>query len=133
MHTTPTMHTTPAMPTTLAPGATTRIMVRPEALSIVPGSDASQEATTGDLRGTIVERRFAGAATLYRVRVGDVDLSILGRAGDARPGDPVRLRLDPDAVPLAFAPPVRLPTTPAAEPTPATQKVSPNPTVTVGT
>lgn len=106
-----------AIPT---PGEVARIMVRPEALAIAPASHPE------GIEATITERLFAGPATLYRVRVAEVELSVLGRAGDGRPGDRVRLHLTPDAVPLAFAPQI-------PRPGPAAQNVSPSPTVTVGT
>lgn len=106
-----------AIPT---PGEVARIMVRPEALAIAPASHPD------GLEATITERLFAGPATLYRVRVAEAELSVLGRAGDGRPGDRVRLHLTPDAVPLAFAPQI-------PRPGPAAQNVSPSPTVTVGT
>jgi iron(III) transport system ATP-binding protein len=82
-------------------GTTVRIMVRPESLQLLPADDGGQD----DLPATINERRFAGPVTSYRVRVGEMELNLLGGTGDGRQGNRVRLRLKPDAVPLAFADP----------------------------
>jgi ABC-type Fe3+/spermidine/putrescine transport system ATPase subunit len=81
------------------PGSSVRIMVRPEALQLLPPDEANE---TTDLPATILERRFAGPATNYRVRCGAMEIQVLGRPGAGRPGADVLLRLAPDAVPLAF-------------------------------
>jgi len=52
----------------------------------------------------IADRRFAGAATFYRVETeGGADVLVQGRPHDADPGDAVRLALHPRAEPVAYA------------------------------
>ncbi|HEU0012543.1 MAG TPA: ABC transporter ATP-binding protein [Longimicrobium sp.] len=80
-----------------SPGAAVRVMARPESLRITP-------ADTGDaLRGTVRDRRFAGAATFYHVELGDgTDALVQGRPGEAEPGGAVGLALHDGAEPVAF-------------------------------
>jgi ABC-type Fe3+/spermidine/putrescine transport system ATPase subunit len=85
------------------PEAKVRLLVRPESLSLHP-APAEGAAHPGDLLGTILERRFAGPVTHYRVRVGDSELSVTGSAGDGRPEETITVRLAPDAQPLTFLP-----------------------------
>jgi spermidine/putrescine transport system ATP-binding protein len=87
-------------------GARIQVMIRPEALRLLPAPNqgGAEPHDPAELTAEIVERSFAGATTLYRVRVGDHQLSALGRAADGRAGDMARLRLMPDAIPLAFSP-----------------------------
>jgi ABC-type Fe3+/spermidine/putrescine transport system ATPase subunit len=47
-------------------GERVRVMVRPESLRLAPGSSRS---SADGLRGRVLDRRFAGASTVYRVRV----------------------------------------------------------------
>jgi ABC-type Fe3+/spermidine/putrescine transport system ATPase subunit len=86
-----------------AANAPVRLLVRPESLSLHP-APAEGAARPGDLLGTILERRFAGPVTHYRVRVGASELSVTGTPGDGRPEETVTVRLSPDAQPLVFAP-----------------------------
>jgi ABC-type Fe3+/spermidine/putrescine transport system ATPase subunit len=80
-----------------APGARLALMVRPEALRLV------DEATEGALGGRVLDRRFAGMATFYRVRTSaDGVVTAVDRAGAASAGDAVRLGLAPGAVVIAF-------------------------------
>jgi ABC-type Fe3+/spermidine/putrescine transport system ATPase subunit len=121
------------------PGEIVRIMVRPESLWISPAEQGRQSElqtsstttapagiATAELPATILERRFAGPLTSYRLRAGDIELTAQGNPGDGRPGERVWLRLAPDAVPLAYH---HAGATSLAPP----QKVNPNPSVTVGT
>jgi iron(III) transport system ATP-binding protein len=79
------------------PGAAVRVMVRPESLELA--GDGVADA----LPGRIVDRRFAGAATFYRVTVeGAADVLVQGRPHEANPGDVVRLALHPRAEPVAY-------------------------------
>jgi ABC-type Fe3+/spermidine/putrescine transport system ATPase subunit len=73
-----------------APGTAVRLLARPEALSMVAdnGVDAAAEA----LAGKVVERRFAGAVTWYRVVAAGADLLVSAPAGSAAEGDQVTLR-----------------------------------------
>jgi ABC-type Fe3+/spermidine/putrescine transport system ATPase subunit len=48
-----------------APGAAVRLMARPEALELAPGEGAGGSDA---LPGEVLERRFAGAVTFYRIR-----------------------------------------------------------------
>lgn len=72
------------------------------------GNDGGSPAATGGvaaagaLEGTVLDRRFAGAATYYRIRAGGVELLAVGQAGDALPGERVALRPRADAVLHAF-------------------------------
>ncbi|HEX2095561.1 MAG TPA: ABC transporter ATP-binding protein, partial [Longimicrobiaceae bacterium] len=83
-----------------APGATVRLMVRPEALRILP------ESTEGDntaLPGRVLDRRFAGAASFYRVAVEGAEVLVQGGVADARVGEPVAVRPAPGPPLIAFA------------------------------
>jgi iron(III) transport system ATP-binding protein len=80
------------------PGAGLRIMVRPEALVL------AAEGTGGALSGRVLDRRFAGAATFYRVQVQDgPEVLVQGRPHEADAGDVVHLALHPRAEPIAYA------------------------------
>ena len=67
-------------------GGRVRVMVRPEALRVVPTPEA------GDLVGEVAERRFAGPVTHYIVRVGDASLLVHGGPTDAAVGERVGVR-----------------------------------------
>src|SRR5690606_26369957 len=51
-----------------ATGAPVRVMVRPESFRVAPGGGPPG----GALDGTVIDRRFAGAVTVYRVDVAGV-------------------------------------------------------------
>jgi iron(III) transport system ATP-binding protein len=65
-----------------------RIMVRPEALQLV----APDAASANDLRGRILDRRFAGAVTHYRIQAGAAELLVIAGAPTAAAGEDVALR-----------------------------------------
>jgi iron(III) transport system ATP-binding protein len=81
-------------------GAAVRVMARPESLRIVrPG------AQTDELRGRVLDKRFAGALSFYTVGVeGGPELQVQGSAADAEAGDEVRVVPAPGALLLAFPP-----------------------------
>jgi ABC-type Fe3+/spermidine/putrescine transport system ATPase subunit len=66
-------------------GSTVRLMVRPEALRLgAAGEDA--------VPATVLDRRFAGAATFFRVGMADGSEALVqGGPSDAAPGDTVHL------------------------------------------
>jgi iron(III) transport system ATP-binding protein len=81
-----------------APGAPLRLMVRPEALALV------SDWADGSLPGRVLDRRFAGASTFYRVSVeGGPEVLVQGRPDEANAGDAVSLALHPRAEPVAYA------------------------------
>ncbi|HEX5724344.1 MAG TPA: ABC transporter ATP-binding protein [Longimicrobiaceae bacterium] len=85
------------------PGAESavRVMVRPEHLRLEP---VLGHAPEGAVPGEVLDRRFAGAASFYRVMLDDgVEVTVQGGAGDAAPGTQVRVRLADGARALAFA------------------------------
>jgi iron(III) transport system ATP-binding protein len=94
-----------------------RIMVRPELLTLLSPSDPHPEELAATLPGTIVERRFGGPTTLYQVRIGTDEVSVVAERDAGRPGAAVRLALRPDAVPLAFTTVALLPKDPDPEET----------------
>ncbi len=74
-------------------GPTAEVWIRPEELEMVPGGEGPDL-----LAGTVRDRRFRGAVTLYRVETGGAGLLELVAAEDAaEPGDDVGLRPGPDA------------------------------------
>jgi ABC-type Fe3+/spermidine/putrescine transport system ATPase subunit len=80
-------------------GKPVRVMVRPESLVLV--RDPSVEALTG----RVLDRRFAGALTFYRIAVDrGPEILVQASAADAAPGDEVRVAAAPGAAILAFAP-----------------------------
>ncbi|HST58524.1 MAG TPA: ABC transporter ATP-binding protein [Longimicrobium sp.] len=81
------------------PGAAVRVMVRPEGMELAP------EGTAGALPGRVLDRRFAGAATFYRVAIdGGQEVLVQGRLDEAQAGDVVRVSLHGRARPIAYAP-----------------------------
>ncbi|HET6229046.1 MAG TPA: ABC transporter ATP-binding protein [Longimicrobiaceae bacterium] len=92
-----------------APGASTvsgdavRLMVRPEQLRVFPAA-ALRERGPGELDGRVLDRRFAGAASFYRIAWGDAELTAQGGADDARPGDAVFVGMADGALAAAFPP-----------------------------
>ena len=78
-------------------GAPVRVMVRPEMVGL-----ASADAP-GAVPGRVADRRFAGAATYFRIAVDGADVLVQGRPRDAAPGDAVGLVLRDGAAPVAYA------------------------------
>jgi iron(III) transport system ATP-binding protein len=78
-------------------GAPVRVMVRPEAFIL------GREGPAETVPGRVVDRRFAGAATFYRIVTEDgVEVLVQGRAHEAGPGEPFPLELNPRAEPIAY-------------------------------
>ena len=80
-------------------GAAVLLMLRPESLELLPAPAPGEAAAPADLPGIVRERRFAGAATDYRVEVAQtgagarpLQLLVQAAADAAAPGDPVRIR-----------------------------------------
>jgi iron(III) transport system ATP-binding protein len=74
-------------------GEAVRVMARPEALRMAPDG----------VDGRVLDRRFAGAATFYRVALaGGAEALVQGGPADAAPGEPVRLALAAGAEPVAY-------------------------------
>ncbi len=66
-------------------GGTCRLLVRPEAVRLVPASDEL-------LPGEVVERRFLGATALFTIRIApDATIEVLASAGAAQTGTRVGL------------------------------------------
>jgi ABC-type Fe3+/spermidine/putrescine transport system ATPase subunit len=80
-------------------GSAATLMVRPEELQVL---DAGSARAPTDLEGQVVDRRFAGAVSFYRVRVGERELLVQGGAADGAAGDPVLIRPRHGAAILAF-------------------------------
>jgi iron(III) transport system ATP-binding protein len=79
-------------------GAPVRVMVRPEGLALV------SDWADGTLTGRVLDRRFAGAATYYRVAMEDGrEVLVQGRPDEAAAGTPVSLALHPRSIPVAYA------------------------------
>ena len=83
-------------------GAPVRVMARPEALAFAAEGEAEGEAEA--IAGRVADRRFAGAATFFRVDTAHGAVTVQGVPGDAAPGDRVRIALRPGAGAVAFAP-----------------------------
>jgi iron(III) transport system ATP-binding protein len=89
----------PAAGTPREAGTAVRVMVRPEALAFA--AEGAEDA----LPGRVADRRFAGAATFYRVETAGGEVaSVQGAPHDASPGDAVRLVLRPGPAPVAYPP-----------------------------
>jgi ABC-type Fe3+/spermidine/putrescine transport system ATPase subunit len=69
----------------LADGEAVELVVRPEALALVPAG------TAGALAGRVVERRYAGPVTYYQVELtgAGLEIEVAAGAGAAAPGDEV--------------------------------------------
>jgi iron(III) transport system ATP-binding protein len=81
-----------------AVGSRVRVMTRPESLRITPAGTADARAAAG-LRGRVVDRRFAGGSTYYRVKLegeGELIVAVTGR-GDADCSGEVEVQLLPGA------------------------------------
>jgi ABC-type Fe3+/spermidine/putrescine transport system ATPase subunit len=84
----------------LSEGTRVRVMTRPESLRLVPAHAAGAEA----IRGQVVDRRFAGGATYYRVSIGEnIELlaAITGRSDEDFSGE-VGVALLPGGTARAF-------------------------------
>jgi ABC-type Fe3+/spermidine/putrescine transport system ATPase subunit len=75
-------------------GASIRVLARPEALELAPPNDA------GAVRGTVTDRRFAGSAYVYTVKVEGGELEVQATDDTAGPGAVVSLR--PRAAPAGL-------------------------------
>ncbi len=85
----------------LSTDAAVRVMVRPEALRIGPAASVDGAADAVD--GRVLDRRFAGAATFYRIATDGGELLVQGGGSDADQGDAVRVRLRDGESAVAFA------------------------------
>jgi ABC-type Fe3+/spermidine/putrescine transport system ATPase subunit len=86
-------------PAPLAAGASTRLCIRPEALTVTPDPNDPRA-----LAGAIEERRFLGGTSLYSIRLDGAGdrVEVAGEPG-LEPGAPVRVGLRPGAdLPIAF-------------------------------
>ncbi len=85
----------------LRAGDAVRLMARPESLRMrraaVGGGRGGRE-----LEGEVTERRFAGAATFFRLRAGGAEVVVQGAGGEAEAGETVYFRPHDDALPIAF-------------------------------
>jgi hypothetical protein len=63
-------------------------------LSLVNRATAAQP---GDLGGVVSDRRFAGAYTYYQVKLANDEITVIGTARDVRVGEPVHVRVAPQA------------------------------------
>ena len=80
-------------------GSAARVMARPESLRITRTESLPSDA----LAGRVVDRRFAGAASFYRITLADgAELQVQGGPADAQAGEAVSIALAEGAVPLAF-------------------------------
>jgi iron(III) transport system ATP-binding protein len=78
-------------------GAKVRVIVRPESLCLV------RDPSVDGVQGRVLDRRFAGALSFYRVAVdGGPEVLVQGGAFDADAGDEVRVAATPGAAILAF-------------------------------
>jgi putative spermidine/putrescine transport system ATP-binding protein len=77
-----------------SPGEEVDLVVRPESLAFVSGSDP--RALSGQLSGRITERRYAGPVTYYQVALAaGGELEVLAPPGAAAVGDAVRVAPEP--------------------------------------
>jgi iron(III) transport system ATP-binding protein len=78
-------------------GSAVRLMVRPEAMRLAGAADPDA------VEARVLDRRFAGAATFYRVALADGGEALVqGGPADASPGDVVRLALAGGAAAVAY-------------------------------
>ena len=82
-----------------SPEGRAQVLARPEILQLLPDSSAPDAA---DLRGTVADRRFAGAASFYRVEADGFQVLVQDGASAATVGDRVRVRPVPGAPLLAL-------------------------------
>jgi ABC-type Fe3+/spermidine/putrescine transport system ATPase subunit len=83
-----------------AAGESIRLMARPEWLELVRSTVRAPAGGDG-LPGEVVDRRFAGAITYYRVRTAGGELVVQAGADAAAPGEAVQVR--PSALLRAYA------------------------------
>jgi iron(III) transport system ATP-binding protein len=76
------------------------LLLRPESLLLMP---RGAETQPGDLGGVVADRRFAGSHTYYQVRLADQEITVVANARDARVGEPVHIRVSPDARIYAYS------------------------------
>jgi ABC-type Fe3+/spermidine/putrescine transport system ATPase subunit len=84
-------------------GGEVRLMLRPEALRLDAPAEAGAGAECAGLAGRVLDRRFAGASTVYRVETAAGELTVADDAANASAGDAVCVRPAPTARPRAFA------------------------------
>ena len=80
-------------------GHKVRVLLRPEALSLML---RGVESLPGDLGGVVADRRFAGAHTYYQIKLANDEITVIGSTRDARVGEPVHVRVDPQARAYAY-------------------------------
>jgi iron(III) transport system ATP-binding protein len=91
----------------LPAGAPVELVIRPEALRLVPAPGVAEAGAPPVLPGRVVERRYAGSLTFYAVRLDlgrEVEVQVAERAGApaASPGDPVNVALAGTPAPRIF-------------------------------
>ncbi|MDB4950904.1 MAG: spermidine/putrescine transporter ATP-binding protein [Gemmatimonadetes bacterium] len=86
-----------------AAGTDVRLMLRPEGLRFGGGA-ADDEAAGAGLGGRVIDRRFAGAASFYRVQTAAGEVLVQGGPADAAAGEEVRI-LPTDGTSAAAFPP----------------------------
>jgi ABC-type Fe3+/spermidine/putrescine transport system ATPase subunit len=77
---------------TIAAGAAVELVVRPEALALMPAGAAGTPVTPDSLTGRVVERRYAGSVTYYQVEItgaAGLEVAVAAGAAAASPGDEV--------------------------------------------
>ncbi len=82
-----------------APGAAVRLMARPEGLRILP-EGAPRDGSA--VEGRVLDRRFAGAVSFYRVEAGGAEVLVQGGAADAQAGDAVAVLPAPGPHVIAY-------------------------------
>jgi ABC-type Fe3+/spermidine/putrescine transport system ATPase subunit len=80
-----------------------RLMTRPEGLRLGGGPDDPASAGAG-LPGRVIDRRFAGAASFYRVETAAGEVLVQGGPADAAPGDRVHVLPADGVTAIAFPP-----------------------------
>jgi putative spermidine/putrescine transport system ATP-binding protein len=80
-----------------------RLMMRPERLRLGGGAE-DPAAAGGGLPGRVGDRRFAGAASFYRVDTAAGEVLVQGGPADAAPGDQVRVMPADGSTAIAFPP-----------------------------
>lgn len=86
-------------------GSAVTVMIRPEALRMrraEAGDDGDGRGV--EMQGRVVERRFAGAATFYRLAADGEEVLVQGVPGAAEEGDSVLFSPSASASPIAFPP-----------------------------
>ena len=83
----------------LRTGQNVRVLLRPETLSLMA---RNEDALPSDLGGVVSDRRFAGAHTYYQIKLASDEITVIGATRDARVGEPVHVRVDPQARVYAY-------------------------------